>query len=989
MTKNNHLFKAFINCHKKKAILLILINVFLLSSIEQAFAQGRIITGIVEDETDVLPGVSVVLKGTSKGIATNENGVYSIEVPNNNSILVFSYMGFVTQEITVGSRSSLNVLMAEDSKMLEEVVVVGYGTLEKRMVTTSVTSIRGENLLQGLGGSTIATALVGKVSGLAMSGTASPNSTVDFQLRGVASINAGKGPLIVIDGISGGDFRSVQQEDIKSIDVLKDGSAAAIYGTQAAGGVILITTKRPEAGPLKVTYTTELSIETVRKRPEMLSPEDFIANGLGEDFGYKTDWYDEVTNKNPFSQRHSINFSGGSKEARIYTTLSYIDNEGISIGDNRTDYSGRINADFKMFDNLLDITTNSEYRVAERDQRFGGSLYNMAMKLNPTQTPYDSNQPHGYNVWTGGWEYFNPVADVMLRDYKGEDKWMLTDVTAKLNLTSFLTTQATAGYQWKQWQQNSFVSAQHKSSLDNSRRGEAYHTFSKDDRKIFDWLVNYNQRFGDHDIRAVAGYSFLETNGESFNMRNYDFPVDGIGPWDIGKGTYLSDGRATMASNKSVRTRLIAFLGRLNYSYKDKYLLMASIRHEGSSKFGKNNKWGDFPAISLGWRISEESFMKDFHFINDLKFRGGYGVTGNSDFTAGKSTRMYSSDTWWLADNVWMYTYGSAHNVNNDLVWEEKKELNFGLDYSFLDNRIYGKLDIYQRKIDGMLYDISVSVPPAVHDKTTMNVGEMETNGWEFELGGDIIRNKDLSFSTMFRFSSYKQKINSLWGSDTRWDMNGFPAPGSPGDARRITAGSTIGEFWLWKFAGFTGEGQWMLYDKDGNAFDASKQTKKLEDKAFVGNAIPDLMIAWENNITWKKFDLNIHMRSWIGHDVFNTFDMYYGLPNVEEQNVLKKAFDKHKNVKGEKELCDYWLEDGTFLKIDAINLGYTTDLSSINKYIKKARIYLTIRDVACFSKYSGLNPEVNITGLEPGIEWFNNAYPLVRRFTLGAQLTF
>lgn len=989
MTKINHEFTSFYINHKKKVLFLFLLNIFLLSSIGQAFAQSRTVKGVVQDELDVIPGVSVIEKGTQRGVITDENGAFDIEVSNDNSILIFSYMGYVTQEVQVGSQSNISVTLEIDSKQLEEVVVVGYGTLEKRMVTTSVTSIKGDKLLQGVGGSTIANALLGKVGGLAMNQTASPNSSLDLQLRGSTSIKSSQGPLIVIDGIPGGDLRSVQQEDIESIDVLKDGSAAAIYGTQAAGGVILITTKKAKTGALEVTYSTELAIETIRKRPEVLSAKEFVANGLGEDLGHDTDWYKELTNSSPFSHRHTINFSGGSQEARIYSTFSYSDQKGLSIGDNRTDYSGRINMDFSLFKNLLTISTHTNYKVADRDQRYGGGLYNMAIKLNPTQTPYDSSKPHGYNVWTGGWEYYNPVADIMLRQNNGEDKWLLADATARLNLTSYLNTSVTVGYQAKQWQETQFTSAEHKNSLDNSRNGEAYHKFSKDDRLTFDWLVNFNKSFGVHDVRAVAGYSFMETNGEDFSMKNWDFPVDGVGPWDIGKGTYLSEGRAEMGSHKNVRTRLIAFFGRVNYAYNNKYLLMASIRREGSSKFGKNNKWGNFPGVSVGWRISEEQFMKDISFVDDLKIRAGYGVTGNCNFDAGKSVRMYSSDTWWLADGSWRYTYGSAHNVNNDLEWEETKTINLGVDFAFLNNRIYGKFDIYKKKVDGMLYDISVSVPPAVHDKTTMNVGNLESNGWDFEIGGNIIRKKDLTYSTNFIFSHNTSKIKSLWGSDTKWDFNGFPAPGSPGDARRLTAGSTIGQFWLWKHAGFSDDGQWLLYDKDGNIFDASKQTKKIEDKAFVGNAIPKLTVTWENSLQWKNFDFYVQMRSWIGHDVFNTFNMYYGLTNVPEQNVLKSAYEKNKDIKGEKELCDYWLEDGTFLKIDVVNLGYTLDLSKYNNYIKRARIYMTIKDLACFTNYSGLDPEVNTTGFEPGIEWFNNAYPKARRFTLGAQLTF
>ncbi len=955
------------------------------------FAQTVKVSGTVRDAMGELIGVTVLEKGTTNGIVTDLSGKYTLQT-SANAVLQFSYIGYVTQEIPVGNKTTIDVLMKEDTKSLDEVVVIGYGTLEKRSVTTSVTSINSKNMIAGLGGATIANAMRGKVSGLTVTGSSSPNSSNDMQLRGVASINAGKGPLVVIDGIPGGDMRSVNQEDIESIDILKDGSAAAIYGTRAAGGVILITTKKAKSGTMQITYTGELSTETIRKKPEVLSPEEFVKNGLGEDLGYKTDWYDEITRPGELSQKHVVNMSGGSENALIYTTFSYQDQTGISIGDARKDYSGRVNTNLKFFDNFLEISTHSQYRTAERDQRVGDGIYNMALKLNPTQTPYDATQSHGYNVWTGGWEYYNPVADIMLRQKGGIDKWLLTDISAKLNITKEFTTTATVGYQWKEWQATEFTSSQHKASKDNSRAGEAYHGFSKDYDKLFEWIFNYNKRFGEHDIKAVAGYSFQEYNGESFSLKNWDFPVDGVGPWDIGKGKYLSEGKAEMSSYKDVRTRLISFFGRVNYSFQDKYILSASLRREGSSKFGDENKWGMFPAVSAAWRISDEAFMESLDMIDDLKLRVGYGVTGNNDFDSGKSTRMYASDTWWLSNGTWRYTYGSKHNVNNALKWEEKKEINFGLDYSLFNNRVYGKVDIYQRKVDGMIYDISVSVPPAVHDKTTMNVGTMKTNGWDFEISAVPVQTSDWNYTTTFRFSHFATQIESLWGSTTYWNRMGFPAPGSPGDANRLEAGSTIGQFWLWKFAGFSDEGTWLLYDKDGNVFDSSKQTKKIEDKALVGQAIPDLMVSWENTVSWKNFDLSVYLRSWIGHDVFNSIEMYYGLPTVKEQNVLASAYEKHKNVKAEKELCDYWLQDGTFLKIDAINLGYTLNLGKYNKFVKNMRTYLTLRDVACFTSYEGMDPEANLNGLDPGFEMFNSAratYPKTIYYTLGLQLTF
>lgn len=945
------------------------------------------ISGTVLDKNEEpIIGVNIIEKGTTNGTTTDVNGQFSLTVLSDG-ILSISYMGYNTQEISPKGKSTLNIVMQEDTHLLEEVVVVGYGTMEKRSVTSSITSIKGKDLPQGIGGSSIATALQGKISGLTISSNSSPNASNTFQLRGVASINASQGPLVVVDGIPGGDIRVINQEDIESIDVLRDASAAAIYGTRAAGGVLLITTKQAERGTLRLTYTGEFTTESVRKKPEVQSAAEFIEHGLGTDYGATTDWFDEMTQDNPFSHRHVINISGGNKAVRAYTTFTVQDQKGIALGDNRKDYSGRINLNFNLLDDLLEIKTRAEYRNTSRDMR--NSNYNMALKLNPTLSPYDENNPTGYNVWTGLWEFYNPLADTELKQNDGKDKWMLADATFKFNITPDLSAQATVGYQNLTYRQTSYTSAFHTESIENSnRRGNAYQGFLEQTQASFEAYANYNKVFGDHTVAAVAGYSFWESNSEEFNMRNYDFPVDGVGPWNMGSGTWLSDGRGGMHSYKAPRERLIAVFGRLNYAYKDKYLLSASLRHEGSSKFGKNNKWGDFWAISGGWRLSEEAFMKNLSFINDLKIRLSYGVTGNNGFGAGQSTKMYKSDAWWLMNGIWNVSYGSTHNVNEDLRWEEKSELNIGFDYSFLNNRLFGKFDLYRRKVDGLIYNVSVPVPPNVHDMTTMNMGDLENKGWELEIGGEPVRHRNFSYRTMMRFSHNTSKIKSLWDNSTYQDRKSMPDPGNPGTAVRLQAGSVIGDYFLWRYAGVDENGEWLVYDKNNKVI--PEKDKTTEDKAYIGNAIPKLILAWENTFTYKNWDLSVLMRSWLGYDVFNTLDMYYGTKTLGGSNVQKSAFEENKHIKSAQLLLsDYWLEKGSFLKIDAITIGYNLSLKKYNKYLDGIRLYGTIRDVALFTKYSGLSPEVDINGLEPGFEMFTGIYPQTRRYTLGIQLNF
>ena len=424
-------------------------------------------------------------------------------------------------------------------------------------------------------------------------------------------------------------------------------------------------------------------------------------------------------------------------------------------------------------------------------------------------------------------------------------------------------------------------------------------------------------------------------------------------------------------------------------------MVSASFRREGSSKFGANNRWGNFWALSGGWRISNETFLRDVRWVNDLKVRLGYGVTGNTGFGHGYTTRMYKANDMWPTNGIWQPGYGSVRNVNPDLKWEEKSELNFGLDFSLFDDRLWGKFDIYHRKVDDMLYEVNAPMPPMVHDTVMKNIGSLENKGWEFELGGDIVRSKNFRYTSSLRLSHNKSKIKRLGDDGYFLDQVTFPSPGNPGTAVRLQNDVEIGQFFVYKYAGLDEDGKWMIYDKNNEivpAVDGTKSNLVAENKHFVGNAIPKVILSWDHTFRYKNWDLSVFLRSWLDYDVFSQVNMYYGLANDSQLNVLKSAYTRNRNIKDEKILCDYWIDDASFLKIDAINLGYTLDLKRWTRYIQSAKIYLTIRDVAVFTDYNGINPEVDINGLNPGFEYVNNTasmYPQTTRFTLGVQLTF
>ena len=966
---------------------------------------GRTVTVTVSDEAGELIGANVIVKGTTNGNVTDMNGQVTLQNVPENAILEISYIGYETKEVPVGNQTNINVMLSEDSRALEEVVVVGYGTMEKKQVTSSVTSLSAGDMMKGVGGSDITTSLQGKISGLVMANNGATNAGTTIQLRGLTSINSGKEPLIVVDGFPGGDIRALNQDDIKSIDVLKDASAGAIYGTRAAAGVILITTKSGSNtnGKVKLNYSTELSKKQNYNKPEMLTADEYRARTDVNivDYGQDADWWDAMLNKDNFSQKHHLSLELGTENAQVYTSFFYETNEGIAIKDGRQDYGGRLNANFKLFDGWLEIRPIVDYRQTSRTSdgsdedkkpNFKQALYN-----NPTRSPYDADSESGYNVWTGETLDYNIVADRMLNTYEGLDKWFKPEVTMKLNIKPVegLSYTQTLGYENRQWELHEWDSRYHRNEVTNNRTGRAYLKFSKTENLTSEGYFSYVKDFkGGHNLNATLGYSYFEKNGENFDMTNYNFQVEGVKFWDIGKGSYLTDGKAAMSSAKDITERLFALYARANYSYKDKYMLSATLRHEGSSKFAADNRWGNFWAVSAGWRVSEESFMQDFDWLDDLKLRFGYGVTGNNDFSASYMANSLSSDAYWMLPNGgWAYTYGPTSNVNPGLGWEEKKEWNFGIDYAFFNNRLYGKFDVYRRKIDGMLYEVNVPQPPYPNAKQWQNIGEMESKGWEFEIGGDIIQTQDFTWTSNLNLSHNSGKVLSTWGDGTQITGNTFDEPGWPGEASQLEDGAEIGAYYIWKFAGFDENGDFLLYNKDGEVIPAGEKT--VNDKQYIGNYLPKVIMGWNNSFRYKNFDLGINMRSWIGFDVYNTFPMYLGIQGQNgagQWNLWKPALSdpKYNQIRGVKQLCDYFLEDGSFLKIDAITLGYTLNMKKYTENIvDHIRIYGTIGNVATITGYSGYNPEVNITGWEGGVDKVWDCNPIVRTYTLGIQVSF
>ena len=984
-----------------KKFLLILVSLFIMGT-PSVMAQAGKVAGKVTDASGTpLIGVSVTVKDTVKGTATDVDGNYALDAQKTD-VLVFEFLGYKTQEITVGSQTVINVSLVEDMTAIDQVVVVGYGTMEKKMVTSSVSSVSGDALMPGAGNVSVANALRGKVGSLVISGTDSANAGQSLQLRGSASINGGTGPLVVIDGMPGGDIRSVLPEDIKSIDVLKDASAGAIYGSRAAGGVILITTKNAsglDEGTVRLSYTGEFSHKDVLKRPDVLNAEEFLeyrALQGAVDYGDNFNWYEEMLNKDNFSQKHTVNLQANSKKASIYATFQYNDLQGVAMEDERQDIAGRVNANFKAVEGWLDIAVKADYRRAVRNNN--NPNFAQAIRNNPTRGAYDDKSNTGYNIWLYEDLQYNTIAAVKLYDYWGLDQWFKPEVSAKLNILPVqgLSYTQTMGYELRQWENHTYRWSTHQDEVSVNRKGTAYQGFSKTENINSEGYFNYINSFDKHNINATLGYSYYEYNNEGFNMTNYDFPVEATAVWDIGTGMYNKLGQASMSSSKAITQKLMSYFARVNYDYDGKYIVSASFRRESSSKFAKNNRWGNFWSVSAGWRISDEPWMENVSWIDDLKLRAAYGVTGNSDFSASYASMSYGSDGYFMmpASGNYAIAYGPAVTLNPSLKWEEQRGWNFGLDFSLFDNRLYGKFDWYNRKVVDMLFSVSVPQPPYALTSQMQNIGSLRNMGWEFEIGADIVRNKDWNYSTNFIFSHDRTEVLNLYGNGTFIDNAGFPSPGTPGNAHRLQEGRVFGEFYMRECVGIDKEtGDFLIkHDTgDGNWEAIQGQKSSTDDRRTVGNYVPKVMASWNNRVSYKNWDFSMDIRSWIDFDVYNTLEMYFGLQKENDINLLKAAYTKNKDITQEKQLCSYFLQDGSFLKIDAINLGYTLPLKEkTNGLIQSLRIYGNINNVCTITGYEGMDPEVNVIGHSAGIEWWNSGfYPRARTYTLGVQLTF
>lgn len=979
--------------------------VMLLFATLTASAQQVKVTGTVTDPGgEPLVGVSV--KAGATGAITDIDGKYSVDVASSGSIS-FSYVGFETIMEKVNGRKTINVTLKEKNDVLNEVVVIGYGTMDKKELTSAISHV-GEKDFLTISSLDPSMMIQGKVAGVSITNTGAgdPNNQASIQIRGVSSRSAGLGPLVVIDGVPGGNLTNINPNDIASFDILKDGAASAIYGTRGSNGVIVVTTKKgTKDGNMHTSYSGMASWDVIKNELKMMNADEYrdVRLGWGDtgvDLGGNYDWLDGVS-RTGFTTQHTLSMSGGNAQSNYRVSVDYRNAHGIDLRSKREEYGARASMMHTTKGGLFTLTANVAPRIIYRDQA-DWSVFTDAIEANPTTPLMDPENPARYYNFQGQVVGSNPVERQKLEKDHGDTKLLDWDGTVKLNLLPLLLKDGKGNHNLStqvmfadhQYDNNNswFRPSTSTICINNGHDGEASRSYSKERQYVLEWLTNYTGTFGKHNVKGMAGYSYQYSQYEGLNNENKDFPNDGLTYNNMGTGEYAKEeGKVLMGSYKN-DCKLIAFFGRVSYDFDGKYMFTASLRHEGSSKFGVDNKWGNFPAVSAGWRISQESFMKDIKWINDLKLRADYGVTGNQDFGSYNSLNTMTGFGYYFYNGKYFQVWGPSKNVNPDLKWEKGKNWNIGIDFSLFNNRVYGSFNYFNRKQQDLLGNYKVSVPPYLFDETFVNVGTMKNTGFEFDINVKAVTTKDFSYDFNVVGATMSNKFvdfsNSQYVGQDYYDVAGTSDPYPYYYLQRIQKGKSIGNFYMWKYAGHTTDGEWLVYDKDGDIIRASQASDA--DRQKVGNGMPKFTMSTSQNFRYRNFDLSLFFRGAFGYDIFNIHDFYYGTRNFTG-NRSHKAYGKNFQISGTANpvVCDYFLEKGDYLKLDMVTLGYTFNPKSC-RFLDRVRLYGTMKNVFTLTKFSGVDPSTyQVNGLTPGAQGSRTYFPSTRQFIVGLQVDF
>lgn len=971
-----------------------------------AFAQNTV-TGIVKDKAgDPLIGVSVVEKGTTNGNITDADGKYSIKVDQGKT-LVFSYIGYVTQEIKVTS-NSLNVELKEDNQLLDEVVVIGYGSLQRKDVTSSITSVKAEDM--NVGAYTEPGQLLqGKVPGLVVVQNSDPNGGVNsINLRGASTLSGSSAPLYVVDGIPGVNLNLISPSDIESIDVLRDATATAIYGSKAANGVIMVTTKRGQEGPARVTYSGYVAWDKIHNDHDMMTADELrayaAANNLviGNDKGANTNWAKEVQ-QTGFTHNHNLSISGGNKSTTYNASLNYIEQDGIIKGVGNNIFTARSYVESKMLKDRLTIgvglngNIRNEWGVLRNTE--GSSVYNAMYYYSPL-VPTRNEDGTWYEDLSISQNY-NPLS--MIYEDQSRATYKRLQATGKINLEIIdgLMVNANLSYENQNYSYKDYYSHQ---SQTNNRNGETSRNTKEDIKKLMEIYGTYDKTFNDiHKLNLLVGYSWEEQSiGEGFGARGYNFYDDSV--WWNNIGLANSWDADPAWANVAEKSRMISFYGRVNYSFNSKYILQATIRRDGSSNFGENHRWATFPSASVAWRLSEEKFIKNLNVFDDLKLRVGWGQSGNAT-----GFNIYTARFYYQGGSRFTYTdpttgtqgsyknLNAARNVNPDLKWETTSMLNIGLDFSFFGGRLNGTIEYYDKSTKDMIWDYPVSTSYYPVNVLTANVGKMSNRGIELTINATPVQTRDFTWNTSLNLSHNRNEVVSVSNDEFNAGVLNRYNPNLPNAStatiQRIIEGEPIGTFYMWEWAGYNDEGISVFYERDPETGERTGETTTTpgeEDRTIVGNAQPKLTMGWNNNFAYKNWDLTAFFTGVFGQKIFNEPRAFFSnIANVTEgKNVMTSIVTEQLPTDKFSALpSDRYLENGSYFRLANLTLGYT--FKNFNGWLRNLRLYASCNNVFTITGYKGRDPEINLGGLEPGCDTRSDHYPRTRQFLIGATINF
>lgn len=962
-----------------------------LASLISINAQINIRGTVKDDAGEALVGANVIVKGSSQGVITDVDGVYNLTNVDENATLFFSYIGFKSVEEPVNGRSEINVVLEDESQTLTEMVVVGYGSMSRKEVSSSIVQVDKSSF--NLGAMNNAMELIsGKVAGLNVNSTAAadPNSSSSLQVRGATSLSASNSPLIVIDGVAGGDIRNIAPQDIESMTVLKDAGSAAIYGTRGANGVILITTKKGsgEVGTVHVTYDSYGALNIAKPAPEVLSAEEFRRSRRSFNFGGETNWYDEITRKVAYDMNQYISIDGMGKAGWYTASFNYKQANGLDIVSQRKEYGARLAVEQKAIQNRLTLGGSVSARRVKETWGDNG-LFDTALSMNPTipvknedGTYYQPTSPTGAR---------NPVLELNELTNQGNRLYVLGTAEAKLNIINTerhsLNSSLSYSLHYNDLKSDFYAPSTVAESFWNGYNGRASITYQKWYTNSVEWLVNYTLNLDDHNFKVMAGYTYEKSNWEQMFEQNNDFAYDKMLYHGIGAGLYLGEGKASMYAGAS-ESSLVGFFGRVNYNLRDLLFVSASLRHEGSTKFGKDNKWGNFPAVSAAFDMAGVLDIKDI--FSSLKVRASYGVTGRSDFDAYKSLATYSSNGQYFMDGEWITGYAPSGNANPQLAWEKSTSANYGIDFEMF-HRLRGSVEYFDRRSKDLLYNYTAPQPPFVYKDILVNVGTTKNYGVEVSLDGDIFTSdKPVQWNSGISYS-YGQteliKLSSDIYQASYVELYQKAGVGTSEYYFRVEEHGKIGQFYGYEFAGVDADGNMLVYTDNGDKVPTSQADASY--KKYIGNGAPKHFLSWNNTLKYKNFDLGLNFKGAFGFDIFNMRKYNMGLTGCGSDNVLRSAYLDDFDVKtGGGVISSYFLEKGDYFKLENATLGYNF-VPENRAVVDNLRIYFSAKNIFTLTGYEGNDPSiVPTTGITPGVD-NASAYPQATQLTLGVTLRF